>query len=83
MDDICLKCKGTAKMILPSENDACFCYEHGFDHHNISKNKLLRLSEYEFYKKIRLNHERINSKYFFLNKTFYYLVILHSSTLRY
>ena len=51
MDDICLKCKGTAKMILPSENDACFCYEHGFDHHNISKNKLLRLSEYEFYKK--------------------------------
>ena len=39
-------------MILPSENDACFCYEHGFDHHNISKNKLLRDSPSHFSNKI-------------------------------
>ena len=60
MDDICLTCREPAKLIVISETNSYFCYEHGFDYHRISGNKLLKLSEYKFHQKFRVNLDKVN-----------------------
>ena len=60
MDDICVMCGEPAKLIVISETNSCFCYEHGIDNHRISGNKFLKLSEYKFHQKFRLNLDKVN-----------------------
>ena len=60
MDDICLTCSKSADVMCTYEQNACFCFEHGFDHLKLSGHKLIKLIEYKCHQKFRTNLERIN-----------------------